>query len=56
MTVDSKEQQKMLVNILNGLQVNGNLVEAKNTIEIIEKLIEAVQTANIEKQDNGQPA
>ncbi len=51
MTLDSKEQQGILLKIIGLVGISGNAEEVRKTLSVFEELIQAVEMADL----NGKP-
>ena len=47
MQLDNEEQRKLLLQIINCVPINGTYPQAKQTVELIDKLIQDIQKAEI---------
>ena len=53
MLLDSQKQKELLINIIKATNIGGNYQETKQTIQVLDELLEAVERAEVKEKDNG---
>ena len=52
MILDNQQQKNLLINIIRNTQLQGSYRDLKNDIILLDNLLQAVQNAKLEKDEN----